>query len=207
MASGSRVYFRVKGHSGHAALPHLTRDPMIASAHLLLALQTIVSRNVDPLSSAVISIAMIEAGTAANQIPGEAILRGTMRTLSNAVRDQVEEAIHRVAAGVAQTFEMEIETQIPRGNPVTANAPAQRDMAAEAVLQAGLPLRRDMAPAMTGEDFAWYLEHRPGAFAWIGNGPSDGGRELHNSNYDFNDAVLPSAAAFLAGVAKRSLAG
>ena len=87
---------------------------------------------------------------------------------------------------------------MPRGNPVTVNTPAERDLAAEAVIAAGLPLRRDMAPAMTGEDFAWYLEHRPGAFVWIGNGPSDGGRELHNANYDFNDAILPAAAGYLA---------
>jgi amidohydrolase len=207
MAAGSRLEFRVTGHSGHAALPHLTRDPMVASAHLLLALQTIVSRNVDPLDSAVITIGTMQAGSAANQVPGEAVMRGTMRMLRPAVRDRVEEAIHRVAAGVAQTFEMEIEAIIRRGNPVTANTPAERELASEAVTQAGLPLRRDMAPAMTGEDFAWYLEERPGAFVWIGNGPSDGGRELHNSNYDYNDAILPAASGFLASVAKRALAG
>jgi hippurate hydrolase len=207
MASGSRIGFRVTGHSGHAALPHLTRDPMIAAAHLLLALQTIVSRNIDPLQAVVISMATIQAGTAVNQIPGEAVMRGTFRTLSNTVRDQVEESIERIAAGVAQTFGVEIGVEMPRGNPVTVNSPAERDLAAEAVTQAGLPLRRDLGPAMTGEDFAWFLEQRPGAFAWIGNGPADGGRELHNSNYDFNDAVLPSAAGFLAGVAKRALAG
>ncbi|MBN8902116.1 MAG: amidohydrolase, partial [Rhodospirillales bacterium] len=207
MASGSRIEIVVKGHSGHAALPHMTRDPMIAAAHLLLALQTIVSRNVDPLDSAVISMATIQAGTAANQIPGEAVMRGTMRTLREAVRDQVEEAIARVAAGVAQTFGVQIETRIPRGNLVTANTPAERDMAAEAVLAAGLPLRRDMQAAMTGEDFSWFLAERPGAFVWIGNGPAEGGRELHNSNYDFNDAILPAASGFLAGVAKRALGG
>jgi hippurate hydrolase len=205
MASGNRVYLTVQGHSGHAALPHMTRDPMVAAAHLVLALQTIVSRNVDPLESAVITIGMIQAGTAPNQIPGEAVLRGTMRTLRNSVRDQVEEAIHRVAAGVAHTFGMEIDVQIPRGNPVTQNTPAERDLASEAVTQAGLPLRRDLLPAMTGEDFAWYLEQRPGAFVWIGNGPADGGRELHNSNYNYNDAILPAASSFLAGVAKRAL--
>ena len=178
---------------------------MVASAHLVLALQTIVSRNIDPLDCAVITIGVIEAGRAANQIPGEAVLRGTMRTLRNAVRDQVEAAIHRVAAGVAQTFGMEIDVQIPRGNPVTRNTPVERDLAAEAVTQAGLPLRRDMAPAMTGEDFAWYLEQRPGAFVWIGNGPAEGGRELHNSNYNYNDAILPAASSYLAGVAKRAL--
>jgi len=207
MASGNRVYFTVKGHSGHAALPHMTRDPMVAAAHLLIALQTIVSRNVDPLQSAVVTMATMQAGSAPNQIPGEAVLRGTMRTLSNAVRDQVEDAIHRIAAGVAHTFNVEIDTQIPRGNPVTANTPEEREMAAQAVQRLGVPLRRDMAPAMTGEDFAWYLDHRPGAFMWIGNGPGDGGCELHNSNYDFNDAILPSASGFLAGVAKRALEG
>lgn len=205
MASGNRLIFTVKGHGGHAALPHLTRDPMVASAHLILALQSIVSRNVNPLDSAVITIGMIQAGTAANQVPGEALIRGTMRTLRDDVRDQIEAAIHRVAAGVAMTCDVEIDVQIPRGNPVTLNTPAERDLAAEAVLQAGLPLRRDMTPAMTGEDFAWYLQQRPGAFVWIGNGSAEGGRELHNSNYDYNDEILPAAAGFLAGVAKRAL--
>ncbi len=205
MASGGRIYFTIKGHSGHAALPHLARDPMIAAAHLLLALQTIVSRNVDPLDSAVITIGIIQAGSAANQIPGEAVMRGTMRTLRASVRDEMEAAVERVAAGVAQTFGVKIDVEQIRGMGVTANTPAERDLAAEAVQAAGIPLRRDLLPAMTGEDFSWYLEHRPGAFAWIGNGAADGGRELHNSNYDFNDAILPSASGYLAAVAKRAL--
>jgi amidohydrolase len=205
MAAGNRIEIIVTGHSGHAALPHLTRDPMVASAHLLLALQSIVSRSVDPLDSAVITIATIQAGSAANQISDRAVMRGTMRTLRDGVNDQVEDAIRRMAAGIAQTFQVKIDVQIPRGNPVTFNTPAERDVAAEAVAAAGLPLRRDMAPAMTGEDFAWYLQQRPGTFVWIGNGPSDGGRELHNANYDFNDTILPAAAGYLASVAKRSL--
>jgi hippurate hydrolase len=205
MAAGNRVFFTVTGHAGHAALPHLTRDPMIASAHLLLALQSIVSRTVDPLDSAVLTIATMQAGSAANQVPHEAVMRGTMRTLRNVVRDHVEQTIHRIAEGVARSFDVSIDVQIPRGNPVTGNTPAERNVAAEAVTNAGLRLRRDMAPAMTGEDFAWYLEQRPGAFVWIGNGPSDGGRELHNANYDFNDAILPAAAGYLASVAKQAL--
>jgi amidohydrolase len=205
MASGNRIEFHVKGHSGHAALPHLTRDPMVASAQLLLALQTIVSRSVDPLDAAVVSIATMQAGTAANQIPGEAVMRGTMRTLRNETRDLVEQAIRRIAAGVAHTFDVEIDVTLRRGNPVTVNSPAERDVAAEAVTAAGLPLRRDVAPAMTGEDFAWYLQQRPGAFVWIGNGPAEDGRELHNSAYDYNDAILPAAATYLASVAKRAL--
>ena len=205
MASGGRLNFLIKGHSGHAALPHMARDPTIAAAHLLLALQTIVSRNVDPLDAAVITIGIMQAGSAANQIPGEALMRGTVRTLRDSVRDEMEAAIQRVAAGVAQTFGVEIDVTQPRGNPVTRNSAAERDLAAVAVAEAGLPLRRDLAPAMTGEDFAWYLTQRPGAFVWIGNGPGDGGRELHNSNYDYNDAILPAASGYLAGVAKRAL--
>jgi hippurate hydrolase len=121
------------------------------------------------------------------------------------VRDQVEDAINRVAAGVAQTFGVSIDVLITRGNPVTANTGAERDLAARAVQTAGIPLRRDLGPAMTGEDFAWYLQERPGAFVWIGNGPAEGGRELHNANYDFNDAILPVASSYLAEVAKKAL--
>jgi hippurate hydrolase len=132
-------------------------------------------------------------------------MRGTMRTLRDETCDAVENAIRRVAAGVAQSCDVEIDVTLRRGNPVTVNAPAERDLAAEAVTAAGLPLRRDMAPAMTGEDFAWYLQERPGAFVWIGNGPAENGRELHNSSYDYNDAILPAASGFLASVAKRAL--
>jgi metal-dependent amidase/aminoacylase/carboxypeptidase family protein len=178
---------------------------MVASAHLLLGLQTIVSRNVDPMDAVVISVATMEAGTAANQISGEAVMRGTMRTLRNQTCDEVEAAIRRVCAGVAISCDVQIEVALRRGNPVTVNAPAERELAAEAVTAAGLPLRRDMLPAMTGEDFAWYLEQRPGAFVWIGNGPADEGRGLHNSSYDYNDAILPAASGYLASVAKRAL--
>jgi amidohydrolase len=205
MAAGNRLLFTVTGHGGHAALPHLTRDPMVACAHLLLALQSIVSRSVDPLDSAVVTIATMQAGSAANQIPGQAVMRGTMRILRDEVRDHVEQAIHRIAAGVAHSFDVTIDVEIPRGNPVTANTSAERDLAAQAVRAAELPLRRDLAPAMTGEDFSWYLQQRPGAFVWIGNGPSDNGRELHNANYDFNDAILPAAAGYLASVAMQAL--
>ncbi|MFO1024604.1 MAG: M20 aminoacylase family protein [Acetobacteraceae bacterium] len=207
MAAGNRVYLTITGHSGHAALPHLTRDPMVASAHLLLALQTIVSRTVDPMDSAVLSMATIQAGSAANQIPDTAVMRGTMRTLRDSVRDHVEAEIHRIADGIARTFGVRIDVDIPRGNVVTANSPTERDMAIEAVQALGVPLRRDLSAAMTGEDFCWYLQERPGAFVWIGNGSAEGGRDLHNANYDFNDAILPSASGYLAAVAKRALAG
>jgi amidohydrolase len=205
MAAGSRMSFTITGHGGHAAMPHLTRDPMIAAAHLLLALQSIVSRSVDPLDSAVVTIGILQAGSAVNQIPHEAVMRGTMRTLRTEVHDQVEQAIQRIAEGVAHSFGVSIDLAMVRAMPVTTNTPAERDLAAEAATAIGLPLQRDIAPAMTGEDFAWFLGQRPGAFVWIGNGRSDGGQELHNANYDFNDAILPAAAGYLASVAKRAL--
>ncbi|MBV8703349.1 MAG: amidohydrolase [Acetobacteraceae bacterium] len=204
MAAGARLEFRVRGRSGHAALPHQARDPMLAAAHLLIALQSVVSRETDPLDAAVVSICTMQAGSAANQIPDEAVMRGTMRSLRAAVRDATEAALRRIAAGVAQTFGTEIEVAVRHGNIVTANTPAEADLAAEAGAAAGLAVRRDMAPAMTGEDFCWFLAEKPGAFVWIGNGP---GPELHNAGYDYNDAILPVAATYLASVAKRALAG
>ncbi len=207
MASGGRLFITIKGHAGHAALPHLTRDPMVAAAHLLIALQTVVSRNVDPLDSAVVSFGILQSGSAANQIPGEAVMRGTMRCLRMEVRDQLEESVSRICTGIGQTFGVEITPEFIRGNPVTVNTKPEADMAAEAVAAAGIPVRRDMLPAMTGEDFAWYLHERPGAFVWVGNGPGEGGCELHNAHYDFNDAILPAASGYLAGVAKRALGG
>jgi amidohydrolase len=203
MAAGGRMEFRIKGRSGHAAMPHQTKDPMIAAAHLLIALQSVVSRETNPLDAAVISLCTIEAGTAANQIPDQAVMRGTMRSLRPDVRDAMDEAMRRVAAGVAQTFGLGIELDIRHGNLVTANTKAEAELAVGACNGAGIAVRRDLLPAMAGEDFSWYLAEKPGAFVWIGNGPSAG---LHNATYDFNDRVLPVAATYLASVAKRALA-
>lgn len=204
MAAGGRLEFRVKGRSGHAAMPHQARDPMLAAAHLLIALQSLVSRETNPLDSAVISICTMETGQAANQIPDEAVMRGTMRSLRPEVRAAMDEGMRRVAAGVAQTFGVEIDVAIRHGNVVTTNPKAEADLAAAAAGGAGLAVRRDLPPAMTGEDFSWYLVEKPGAFVWIGNGDTAG---LHNSGYDYNDAVLPAAATYLAAVARQALEG
>jgi amidohydrolase len=203
MAAGGRLELRVKGRSGHAALPHHARDPMVAAAHLLIALQSVVSRETSPLDAAVISICTMEAGSAANQIPDEAVMRGTVRTLRPEVRAAMDESIRRVAAGIGQTFGVEIEAAIRHGNMVTMNRGAEAELAANAAAAAGLAVRRDLPPAMTGEDFCWYLQEKPGAFVWIGNGDSP---SLHNAAYDYNDAVLPAAANYLAGVARQALA-
>jgi hippurate hydrolase len=102
---------------------------------------------------------------------------------------------------------MKVEYSMPPGIGATVNHKSEADLAALACEEFGIPVRRDLPPAMTGEDFSWFLKQRPGAFVWIGNGPAEPGKELHNDRYDFNDAILPNAAGFLAGVAKRALRG
>ncbi len=205
MAGGTRVDITIEGHAGHAAMPHLARDPMVAAGHLLVALQTIVARNVDPMKSAVVSMCTVEAGKAANQIPSHVVLRGTARFFDNETRDLLDEAIHRVAAGVAATYGVRAEVKVPWGLGPTVNHKAEADLAATACTAAGLAVTRSLPPAMTGEDFAHFLRARPGAFLWIGNGPADAGHELHNDHYDFNDAILPAASGALAAIAKRAL--
>jgi amidohydrolase len=205
MSSGARMEIVLEGHAGHAAMPHLTRDPVLAAAHLTVALQSVVSRQIDPLEAAVVSVTMIDGGSAPNQIPHQATLQGTFRTFKPAVRDRVEEAIRQITSGVAQTFGMTAQITVRHGAGATVNSPAEAAMAAEAAAAAGLTLRRDIPPTMASEDFGQYLQHRPGVFAWIGNGPAENGRGLHNARYDFNDAILPAAAAWLASVAKRAL--
>jgi amidohydrolase len=205
MAAGARVEIRLTGHAGHAAMPHLTRDPMLAAAHLLVALQSIVARNVNPMDTAVLSICTMETGTAANQIPREAVMRGTFRTLRTEVRDLVETGIGRVSDGIARTFGMTAEVEIRHGAGPTVNSREEADLAAAAASAAGLPVRRDLPPSMASEDFGWYLAEKPGAFVWIGNGPAREGGELHNPGYDFNDAILPATSGWMAEVAKRAL--
>jgi hippurate hydrolase len=203
MAGGARLEIVLEGRAGHAAMPHLTRDPMLAAAHLVVALQSVVSREVDPLETAVVSVCTIEGGAAANQIPQSVTLRGTYRFYRPAVGALLEAAIRRIAEGVAQTFAMRAEVRTRPGVAATINAPAASALAAAAAEAAGLALRRDLPPSMASEDFGAYLERVPGAFAWIGNG---GSAALHHPEYDFNDAILPAASAWLAAVARRALA-
>ena len=206
MAAGARFEIIFEGHAGHAALPHLTRDPMLGAGHCIVALQSIVARNVDPMQAGVVSVTVAEAGSAQNQIASRAVLRGTARWLSDETGGAIEAGMRRVADGIAAAFGLRAEVEFKVGVPVTANYPAERDLAAVAA-SAVTAVRRDLTAAMTGEDFSWFLHEVPGAFVWIGNGPNEGGCELHNPNYDFNDAILPAASGFLAEVAKRSLAG
>ncbi len=206
MAAGARFDITFDGHASHAALPHLSRDPMLAAGHCIVALQSIVARNVDPLAGGVVSVTIVEGGSAQNQIPARVVLRGTARWLADSAGTAIKDGLHRVAHGIGATCAVDVAVGWRQGVEVTANHPAERELAAAAAASVA-PLRRDLPPAMTGEDFSWFLKEAPGAFVWIGNGPGDGGCELHNPRYDFNDAVLPVASSFLAEVAKRALAG
>ena len=205
MAAGARFEIVFDGHAGHAALPHLTRDPMVAAGHAIVAVQSIVARNLDPLNGGVVSITVVEGGEAQNQITARVTLKGTARWLRDEDGATIRERLEGIARGVAATYGVTSIFSFSQGVGVTANHPAERDLAAEAAA-AVTEMRRDIAPAMTGEDFSWFLTRVPGAFVWIGNGPAENGRELHNPLYDFNDEVLPTASKFLAEAAKRALA-
>ena len=205
MAAASRVNYTIHGHSGHAAMPHLTRDPVVAAGQLLVGLQSIVARTTDPLDTAVVSICMIDAGTASNIIPDRVTLRGTFRTHRDAVQDRVEHGLRQIAAGVAQAGDVTIDVGIEHGVCGTVNHAEQANLAAETAMAMGVPVRRDLPPSMAGEDFGWLLRERPGAFVWVGNGLSKAGADLHNSNYNFNDAILPVSAGLMASMAKRAL--
>jgi hippurate hydrolase len=206
MAAGRRFQIIIEGHAGHAALPHLTHDPIVAAGHAIVACQSIVSRNLDPLDSAVVSLTTIEGGEAWNQIAGRVVIRGSMRFLHQATGELISEGLRRIARGLSETFQVRATAEVLGGVDATTNHPAERDLAAGAAA-AVAPLRRDLPAAMTGEDFSEFLKQVPGAFVWIGNGPTDGGRELHHPNYDFDDRVLPTASGFLAETAKRALSG
>ncbi|MBP1094820.1 amidohydrolase [Bradyrhizobium diazoefficiens] len=206
MASGGRVTITIEGHAGHAGMPHLTRDPVMAAGHLIVALQSIVARSVDPLDTAVLSLCTIEGGTAPNQIAGKVAIRGTLRFHREAVKDVLLARIGEICTGVATSFGVKVTPEIVMGVGVVVNTPDEAGLARLAAEKVRAEVRRDLAPSMAGEDFAFYLKQRPGAFVWIGNGDLRDGAELHGPRYDFNDAILPVASGWMAEVAKTALA-
>jgi hippurate hydrolase len=206
MAGGARIALTIDGHAGHAGMPHLTRDPVLAAGHLIVALQSLVSRNVDPTDTAVVSLCTIEGGTAGNQIAGRVVIRGTLRHHRAPVRETIVAGIERICAGIATSFDVAVTPEITPGMGPVINTPVEAGLARMAAEKAQLPLRCDLAPSMAGEDFAFYLQHRPGAFVWIGNGELREGAELHGPHYDFNDAILPVTCRWMAEVAKTALA-
>jgi hippurate hydrolase len=204
MAGGDGVFIKIEGLGGHAAQPHKSIDSVLVGAQLISALQSIVSRSVDPLQSAVISICEFHAGSARNVIPHAAELAGTVRTLDGEVRKMVERRVHEVVAGVAQATGATIDLSYNRGYPVTFNHAGQTNVAIRAARDiAGDANVQEMAPLMAGEDFAYMLEQRPGALIFCGNGDSAG---LHHPAYNFNDEALVYGTSYWIKLVENTLA-
>jgi hippurate hydrolase len=205
MASGNRVNITIEGVGGHAAWPHNTIDPVLVGAQLVVALQSVVSRSVDPLESAVVSMSMFHAGDAANVIPHTATLSGTVRTLNPTVRALVAKRVKEVVDGVAMLTGAKINLDYRTGYPVLVNHAEQTDIAARVASEvAGEANVNATAPPMLGaEDFAFMLEEKPGAFIFIGNGDSAG---LHHPAYNFNDDAIVYGTSYWIRLAETQLA-
>ncbi|MCK6407658.1 M20 aminoacylase family protein [Thauera sp.] len=207
MASADRFDIRFTGVGAHAAMPHLGVDPVVAGAAFVQAAQTLVSRVLDPIDAGVVSVTQFHAGEAYNVIPDRAELCGTVRTFSAEVRDRLERGLRQVAEGIAQSHGVEVLFEFRRGYPPTVNTAAEAALCAEAARAvAGADhVFTDRRPSMGAEDFAYFLEEKPGAYIWIGNGPGEGGCMLHNPRYDFNDEVLPAGVAYWCALVRRLL--
>jgi hippurate hydrolase len=204
LAAADMVNIVVSGKGGHAAKPHLAVDPVLIGAHIIVALQSIAARNVDPLASSIVSMCMFHAGDAGNVIPQTATLTGTARSLTPDVRDMLEKRIVEIAEGTARMMGGSAKATYERGYPVTRNHARQAAFACEVAAQvAGKDrVETNMTPVMGGEDFSFMLEARPGAFIMFGNGNSG---PLHHPSYDFNDEAIPHAVSFWAKLAETSM--
>jgi hippurate hydrolase len=190
LAAYDEITIAVKGRGGHAAMPHLTVDPIFIGAQIITALQGIVSRNTDPIESLVVSITKFHSGDAMNIIPPTAELAGTVRTLSREMRDAAETRIRETAENVAKAFGGEATLTYVRKYPVTFNHAAETQLAIAAAHEVvGVAaIDTDTRPIMGAEDFAFMLEARPGAIINLGNGDTP---YCHSPDYDFNDEIIP----------------
>ena len=209
LAAMDNFEITVKGRGAHAGMPHLGIDPVVVAAQIITALQTIVSRTTDPLESVVVSVTWVEAGAAYNVIPDEAVLRGTVRTLSQAVRAEMEPRMRSLAEGIAGAAGAAIDMRYDHGYPPTINSPAEAELSARiaAAVVGEDNVDRDFAPLMGSEDFSFMLQEKPGAYLFVGNGPGEGGCMLHNPHYDFNDEVLNIGASYWVQLVENLLAG
>ncbi|SDE16653.1 M20 aminoacylase family protein [Ruegeria marina] len=202
LAAADTFEIHLEGRGGHAAKPHDTVDTTVMLSQTIVALQTVVSRNTDPVLQAVLSVTSVETSSKAfNVIPQAATLRGTVRTHSGEMRDLLEKRLVAVVQGIAATFGGKAEVNYERGVPVTVNAEEQTRHAAEVaeLVSGGCG---EAAMVMGGEDFSFMLEARPGAFIMIGNGPSAG---LHHPEYNFNDEIIPAGCSWFAEMVERRM--
>jgi len=216
MASTNEFQIRVDGLGGHAAMPHLTVDPVLAAAQVVQGLQSVVTRERRPIDAAVLSLTMFHAGSASNVIPDSATLGGTVRTFDDAVTDLIEQRIRRVSQLTAQAHGASADVTFQRVYPPTVNHPQEAEFAAQLAQDVfgANHVVRNVEPTMAAEDFAFMLRERPGAYLFIGNGDGDhrdaghgaGPCNLHNAAYDFNDDLIPIGGTFWVRLAERFLA-
>ncbi|SFM35725.1 M20 aminoacylase family protein [Methylobacterium pseudosasicola] len=204
MAAVDKAEIRVVGRGGHGASPHETVDPVVAASAIVLALQSIVARNVDPREAAVVSVGAIHGGEASNVIPDSVDLSLTIRSFDPAVRDRLEERVTAITRGVAESYGARAELRYRRGLPALVNHAAETRFARDVALDAFGPgrLEADFKPRMASEDFAYLLEARPGSYLFVGNGDS---APLHSPQYDFDDAILAPAASLWVRLARAFL--
>ena len=203
MAANETLNISIKGKGGHAAMPDKCIDPVVVGAQIISALQSVVARNVAPLNSAVVSITMVNAGTASNVVPDDMQLTGSLRYFSKEVGDEVKEKIKNIVEGISQSMGASATFESLPNYPATINTPKHSELCANAaamVVGENNVLRSEQ-PTMGSEDFAFLLNASEGAYIWIGNGlvPEDGpkgGCMLHNTQYDFNDKILPIGASY-----------
>ncbi len=209
MAAADRIEITIDGRGGHGAHPHAAIDPVLVAGHIITAAQSIVARNVSPIDTAVVSICAMQAGNpgARSVIPAHAKLVGTVRTFLPATQDMIERRLGELVPGIAAAVGASATLKYERVYPATVNHGPQADFAiavAEALVGSANVVR-DLDPSMGSEDFSFMLQAKPGAFARLGQGGSESGCFLHNSKYDFNDAVIPLGAGYLAALAERAM--
>jgi amidohydrolase len=188
MAAADRFTITIEGRGGHAAHPNKCIDTLLVASQVVVALQSITSRNVDPLESAVVSVCSFKSGDTYNVIPQHATLLGTVRTLKSEVQDLVEARISEVTKGVAAAFGATATVDYVRGYPVTFNHPEQTEFMAKVADMVGAGVKTDIPPQMGAEDFSYMLQERPGAYIFLGNGDS---AQCHHPAYDFDDSAIP----------------
>ncbi|MCM2400689.1 M20 family metallopeptidase [Rhizobium sp. S153] len=205
MAAADEFEIIVHGRGGHAAQPHTTIDPVLVSSHLVIALQAIASREVDPLKSVVVTVATVHGGEASNVIANTVKLSGTVRTLLPETRDYAEKRMGEIARGIAGSFGASVDVHYRRGYPVTFNHADETEFALGVMRKVAgeKAVEGNMPPLMGAEDFSYMLEARPGAFVFIGNGDS---ANLHHSAYDFNDEAIPYGISYWVTLAENALA-
>lgn len=208
MACADRFDIEIKGHGAHAAMPQQGIDPVLCGAALVQALQSVVSRNTDPADSVVLSLTQFHAGDAYNVIPDVARIGGTVRAFRQDLRAHVEDAMQRICAGVAAAFGANVHFEYRRGYPPTINSVPEAEFSAKVAAEIcdASNVVIDPRPSMGAEDFAYFLQEKPGCYVWLGNGPGEGGCTLHNPHYDFNDDAIPYGVAYWVRLVERWLA-